>query len=40
MSGLVLVTSPCNKSRRQVPLCELVILLKNLVAGNNFGACD
>ena len=35
MSGLVLVTSPCNKSRRQVPLCELAILLKNLVAARD-----
>ena len=38
--GLVPATSPCNKSRGEVPSCELAILLQNLFAGTNFGPCD
>ena len=33
-------TSPCNKSRGQVPSCKLAFLIQNLVAGTNFGPCD
>ena len=38
--GLVPATSLCNKSLQQVSLCELAILLQNLVTGTNFGPCD